>query len=240
MRELQTPKFRVRLARGAQDLRVLQALRHLAFHGRHGIDADRHDLYGDHLIVETSAGSARATLRIRRFDEGAALDEAYAARFYDLGAYAAQPGAKAEIGRLCLHPDAREAEVLRLVWAGLARVVTGAGTRHLFGCSSLAGAEPGRHGPALAHLAATALGPAALRPSPRGPAAALDCGVAADPAALTPLLRFYLGLGGWVSDHAIPDPQLDTTLVFTALDLSALSPARTRLLSRLAEGRGAG
>lgn len=240
MRELLTPKFRLRLARGARDLRALQALRHLAFHGRPGIDADWHDLYGEHLLVETLAGSALATLRIRLFGEGAALDEAYSARFYDLTAYAAQAGAKAEIGRLCLHPEARVAEVLRLVWAGLARVVTGADTRHLFGCSSLAGAGPGRHGPALAHLAATVLGPAALCPSPRGPATALACGAPPDPAGLTPLLRFYLGLGGWVGDHAIPDPQLDTTLVFTALDLSALTPARMRLLHRLAEGRGPG
>lgn len=234
MREVQSANYRLRLARGAQDLRAVQALRHLAFHGRPGIDADRHDPYGEHLLVETLAGSALATLRFRLFGEGAALDEAYSARFYDLTAYGAQAGAKAEIGRLCLHPEARDAEVLRLVWSGLARVVTGADTLHLFGCSSLAGAEPGRHAAALAHLAATALGPPVLCPTPRGPAIPLGGPAPADPAGLPPLLRFYLLLGGWVSDHAICDPQLGTTIVFTALDLSALSAARARILRQLA------
>lgn len=234
MREVQSANFRLRLVRDAADLRAVQALRHLAFHGVPGIDADPHDGASTHLIVETPDGAAQATLRIRLFAEGAALEDAYSARFYDLTAYAAQTGAKAEVGRLCLHPEAREAEVLRLVWAGLARIVGGAGARHLFGCSSLVGAEPGRHAAALAYLAAAALGPASLRPAPRGPAVALAGPAPADPAGLPPLLRFYLSLGGWVSDHAICDPQLGTTIVFTALDLSALTAARARILRQLA------
>lgn len=234
MREVQSANYRLRLVRDAEDLRAAQALRHLAFHGAPGIDADPHDAASTHLIVETPEGAARATLRVRLFDEGAALRDAYSARFYDLAAFAAQAGAKAEVGRLCLHPAAQEAEVLRLVWAGLARIVGGAGARHLFGCSSLAGAEPARHAAALAHLAAAALGPPSLRPSPRGTAIPLAGTVPADPAGLPPLLRFYLSLGGWVSDHAIRDPQLATTIVFTALDLSALSAARARILRQLA------
>ncbi|MGQ0611732.1 MAG: GNAT family N-acetyltransferase [Paracoccaceae bacterium] len=140
MREVKTAHHRLRLVRDAADLCAAQALRHLAFRGAPGIDADPHDASSTHLIVETPEGAARATLRIRLFDAGDALKDAYSARFYDLTAYAAQAGAKAEIGRLCLHPAAQEAEVLRLVWAGLARIVVGAGARHLFGCSSLAGA----------------------------------------------------------------------------------------------------
>ncbi|MGQ0611731.1 MAG: hypothetical protein ACT4N9_11585 [Paracoccaceae bacterium] len=47
-------------------------------------------------------------------------------------------------------------------------------------------------------------------------------------------MRFYLSMGGWVSDHALCDPQLGTTIVFTALDILALTAARARILRQLA------
>ena len=37
---------------------------------------------------------------------------------------------------------------------------------------------------------------------------------------LPPLLKFYLRLGGKVSDHAVIDRDLDTLHVFTYLDLN--------------------
>ena len=38
---------------------------------------------------------------------------------------------------------------------------------------------------------------------------------------LPPLLKFYLRLGGKVSDHAVIDKDLDTLHVFTYLDLNS-------------------
>jgi putative hemolysin len=52
-------------------------------------------------------------------------------------------------------------------------------------------------------------------------------------AAMPPLLRTYLMMGGWVSDHAVIDHQMDTLHVFTGLEISAIPPARKRLLRAL-------
>lgn len=49
-------------------------------------------------------------------------------------------------------------------------------------------------------------------------------------AAMPPLLRSYLAMGGWVSDHAVVDRQLDTLHVFTGLEIRAIPPERAKLL----------
>ena len=36
---------------------------------------------------------------------------------------------------------------------------------------------------------------------------------------MPPLLRSYLALGGWVSDHAVVDPGLQTMHVFTGVEI---------------------
>ena len=47
---------------------------------------------------------------------------------------------------------------------------------------------------------------------------------------MPPLLKTYLLMGGWVSDHAVVDRDLGTLHVFTGLEISAIPPARKRLL----------
>ena len=44
------------------------------------------------------------------------------------------------------------------------------------------------------------------------------------------LLRTYLGMGGWVSDHAVIDRTLNTLHVFTGVEISAIPKSRARLL----------
>jgi putative hemolysin len=47
---------------------------------------------------------------------------------------------------------------------------------------------------------------------------------------MPPLLRTYLMMGGWVSDHAVVDKHMNTLHVFTGLEIGAIPPARKRLL----------
>ena len=51
--------------------------------------------------------------------------------------------------------------------------------------------------------------------------------------AMPPLLRSYLAMGGWVSDHAVVDRDLGTLHVFTGLEVSAVPQARARALRGL-------
>jgi hypothetical protein len=41
-------------------------------------------------------------------------------------------------------------------------------------------------------------------------------------------------MGGWVSDHAVIDRQMNTLHVFTGLEIAAIPPNRARLLRALA------
>jgi L-ornithine Nalpha-acyltransferase len=120
--------------------------------------------------------------------------------------------------------------------------VDAAGVQFLFGCSSFDGADPQRHGAALALLANRHLAPLRWQPRIKRagviPYAHTFRAVAPDPKAavraMPPLLRTYLLMGGWVSDHAVPDPDLDTLHVFTGLEIAAIPPARARLLREVA------
>jgi L-ornithine Nalpha-acyltransferase len=47
---------------------------------------------------------------------------------------------------------------------------------------------------------------------------------------MPPLLRSYLAMGGWVSDHAVVDRDLNTLHVFTGLEIRAIPEARARRL----------
>ena len=53
-------------------------------------------------------------------------------------------------------------------------------------------------------------------------------------AALPPLLRTYLGMGGWVSDHAVVDRELDTLHVFTCVEVERVPAARAASLRAVA------
>jgi putative hemolysin len=44
-----------------------------------------------------------------------------------------------------------------------------------------------------------------------------------------PLLRTYLMMGGWIGDHAVIDPHMKTTHVFTALRVADVPEAHKRL-----------
>jgi putative hemolysin len=48
------------------------------------------------------------------------------------------------------------------------------------------------------------------------------------------LLRSYLSMGGWVSDHAVVDRNLNTLHVFTGLEIRSIPPARARILRAIA------
>ena len=47
------------------------------------------------------------------------------------------------------------------------------------------------------------------------------------------LLNIYLLMGGWVSDHAVIDRDLNTMHVFTAVDIKAIPQELKRLLRTL-------
>jgi putative hemolysin len=107
----------------------------------------------------------------------------------------------------------------------------------LFGCSSFAGTDEAQYLDAFAMLRERHLGPKRWLPRVKAPkvfrfAARLrrkpDMKLAM--LRMPPLLKTYLMMGGWVSDHAVVDAQMGTLHVFTGLEIAAIPAARKRLL----------
>lgn len=231
-----------RLAQGPQDLARSLALRAEVFRGGRA-DGDGFDARCRHLLVEDRAGALVCSLRLMALESGADIHMSYAAQSYDLERLSSYGGAMLEVGRFCLAGGGEDPDILRMAWGALTVFVDQTGVAMLFGCASFPGVEPGAFAQAFALLRARHLGPQALAPRRLGPGAVpLDqiAPASFDPrcaqAQMPPLLRSYLSLGGWVSDHAVVDADLGTVHVFTGLEIAAIPPGRARLLRALAAG----
>lgn len=243
---IETPVLRVRAARSAADHDAILALRAQAFRGGDAPmwERDAFDPLCDHVLVETrSGGQVLAAFRLMHLTSGAALETSYAAQSYDLSRLIRYPGGMAEIGRFCIAKECGDADVPRLAWAALTRFVDAHDVQLLFGCASFPGTDPGPHAAALDWLAQHHQAPERWRIGPR--AAETHAYADASPRhdapygqaglrALPQLLRSYLALGGWVSDHAVIDRDLGTLHVFTGVEIARIPPGRARALRRLA------
>ncbi|MBL4927629.1 GNAT family N-acetyltransferase [Fuscibacter oryzae] len=240
MQVLEKGRLRARLAEGPEDVARAQALRHLCFRKGGGLDADGFDPRCRHVLIEERDGDhLLSCFRLLEIPTRAALTTSYAAQFYDLGTLSGLSVPAIEIGRFCIAPGQTDPDILRLAWVALTRIVDDEGFAAMFGCTSFPSADPDRHSLALAalrpHVAMPGQGPQRRAPEtlalcdlppPQDPRAAL--------AGLPAILRTYLGMGGWVSDHAVIDRDLDTLHVFTAVEVARVPAARARALRALA------
>jgi len=246
MRIFGSGRYRARIAETAEDVRACQRLRWLAFRANRGLgaeadglDADGFDPICRHLMVEeTRTGRLVCCFRFLALASGAEIGRSYSAQHYELSKLAAFPGRMAEMGRFCIHPDHRDPDVLRVAWAAMARFVEADRVEMLFGCSSFSGVDAEAYADAFALLKEKHLAPKRWLPRVKAPkvfrfAKKLrfrkpDLKLALS--RMPPLLRTYLTMGGWVSDHAVIDHDLDTLHVFTGVEIAAVPPARRRLL----------
>lgn len=232
-------RYAVRLAETPADLTAAQALRHLAFRGSEGKDADAFDPICKHVLIEDmQSGALVCCFRLLPLAGGAEITRSYSAQFYELSALSGFPGRMVEMGRFCIHPDACDPDILRLAWAAMTRFVDETGVEMLFGCSSFQGTEADAYHDAFAMLKDGHLAPPRWRPRVKVPNVFRFAHRLRDRKpdpkramqGMPPLLRTYLLMGGWVSDHAVVDRDLNTLHVFTGLEIRAIPPARARLL----------
>lgn len=243
MPDLRRGRYAARFAESREDRDRALALRARCFRGG-APDADGFDAVCRQVLVEEAEGGRLAgTFRLLPLAGGGEIGRSYAAQHYDLGALAGFAAPMAEIGRFCLRPGLHDPDVLRVAWGAMTRFVDATGTQMLFGCSSFPGTEAARYGDAFALLRERHLAPGRWRPRVkaadvvrfgRGGAAPR----APDPrramTRMPPLLRTYLAMGGWVSDHAVVDRDLGTLHVFTGLEIAAIPPGRARALRAVA------
>ncbi|WP_298859886.1 GNAT family N-acyltransferase [uncultured Sulfitobacter sp.] len=213
-------------------------LRDLCFGAVGGVP-DRFDVSATHVVVRSATGHIVATFRMAQF-VGTDLQDSYAADFYDLTALQAFKGPMLELGRFCIHPDLNDPDILRIAWAALTAYVDANGIEMLFGCSSFMGTDPQIYIDAFAVLKARHMGPSQWMPQVKAAEVYRYSAIlrrkpnlAKANAVLPPLLRTYLAMGGWVSDHAVVDRAMNTLHVFTALEIGAIPAARKSRLRAL-------
>jgi putative hemolysin len=243
MRTLCKGRYAARFAGTEADVAAAQALRARCFRGG-APDGDAFDAICRHALVEDARdGRVVCTFRLLPLSDGGEIARSYSAQHYDLARLRAFPGPMVEMGRFCIDPAARDADVLRVAWGAMAAHVDAEGVQMLFGCSSFPGTEADRFLDAFALLRDRHLAPSRWLPRvkgtdvfrfARGRAAPERPDAVRALRGMPPLLRSYLAMGGWVSDHAVVDRDLGTLHVFTGLEIAAIPPARARALRAVA------
>lgn len=241
--------YQTRLAGGPADIEAAQRLRYRAFIADsgavarpRGLDADAFDEICRHVMVESRAdGRLVATFRLLPLSSGAEITQTYSAQYYDLKALAEYQRPMVEMGRFCVEPGMADPDILRAAWGAVTAFVDLEGVELLFGCSSFQGTDTEAYVDTFAMLKERHLAPKRWLPRIKAPnvfrfaqrlrrkpdrVRALK--------AMPPLLRSYLNMGGWVSDHAVVDRDLNTLHVFTGLEIRAIPPARVRALRAVA------
>jgi putative hemolysin len=249
MLSLRKGRYRARFASCEADVAAAQELRHVAFISGTGAaareggrDKDRFDAMCRHVLVEEArSGRLVCCFRLMELRDGGEIGRSYAAQYYELSALKAFDGPMVEMGRFCIHPEVKDPDILRVAWGAMTRFVDENGVEMIFGCSSFHGTDAQGYLDAFAMLKERHLAPKRWLPRVKAPdvfrfARRLRRKPDLRRAMLTmpPLLRSYLVMGGWVSDHAVVDRDLNTLHVFTGLEIRAIPEARARLLRGVA------
>ena len=253
MLSLQKGRYIARMASGSQDIRDSQILRYRCFHaaaqGRgalltqndrfaQSVDEDPYDAICEHILVEDQkTKDLVCSFRLFPLQTGADVARSYSAQHYDLSDLSGFVGTMLEIGRFCIDPAHVDPDILRIAWGALTKYVDENQVDMMFGCTSFQGVDPVLYQDAFGLLRDKYLAP--KRFMPRIKAAEVfdfegDLHSVPDLKAamqqMPPLLRTYLTMGGWVSDHAVIDRDLGTLHVFTGIEVGAIPPARAKLL----------
>jgi putative hemolysin len=258
MLNLRKSRYTVRIACARDDIAAAQRLRYAAFVASAApdpigpvsigtdvqpdehdcLDLDAFDDLCKHVLIEDRAsGTLVCCFRFLDLESGASIAKSYSAQYYGLDALASYSGRMVEMGRFCVRPSWRDADILRIAWGAMTAYVDENDVDMLFGCSSFHGTDWAVHADALAMLKHRHLGPKGLIPRIKAPdvfkfAAKLRRKPNAKRAArvMPPMLKTYLMMGAWVSDHAVVDRDLGTMHVFTGVEIKSIPAARKRLL----------
>ncbi|MGI9390926.1 MAG: GNAT family N-acetyltransferase [Boseongicola sp.] len=242
-------KYNVRWAENASDLKAAQRLRYRAFIAKSGAmdrlngrDSDDFDKICSHILIEeVTTGHLVATFRVLSLASGADIGQSYSAQYYALEALENFKAPMAEMGRFCIEPGQTDPDILRVAWGALTTFVDRESVGMLFGCSSFKGTKTSNYSDAFAVLRDRYLAPKRWWPKTKAPNVfqfarllrrSPDRSLAFK--TMPPLLRSYLRMGGWVSDHAVVDRDLNTLHVFTGLEIGTIPAARAKALRALA------
>lgn len=218
-----------------------------------GLDFDRFDPHCEHLIVEER--SSRRIVGTYRMQTGASAARHlgyYSEQEFALAPYEPLRAGILELGRAAVDREHRTAEVLTLLWRGIAQYAVAMGQRYLLGCSSMNSNNPAegwqmysllerfRVAPEFETVPTAAyacpLEQPCIDPQDQGaqPSACTEGETLVAPLKVPRLLKAYLALGARIAAPPAWDREFRTIDFLTLLDLETLVPAaRERFLGPL-------
>ncbi|QCE32428.1 GNAT family N-acetyltransferase [Acetobacteraceae bacterium] len=232
--ELHGGGLAVRLAKNEAEIEAAQATRYKVFVEELGVscteeerrlkrDMDKFDARADHLLaidtsIENGPKGIVGTYRLLRSDMIKPGENFYSAGEFDISQLLKFEGVLLEVGRSCVLKDYRRQVAMQLMWRGLTNYLFLHKIDVIFGCASLAGANPEKHAKVLSYLYHNHLAPPALRVKalperyvdmqkiPLDSLNRREC-----LSELPALLKGYLRLGGFVGDGAVVDEDFKCT-----------------------------
>ena len=237
-------RYRARYASSQIDVLAAQSLRYQCFNlsNKDELDVDDFDALCQHVLIENlETEKLICCYRILKFDSGKNISSSYSSQFYDLKVIENFTEPMIEVGRFCIDPEVNDPSVVLTAWAALAQIVEHNQTELLFGCSSFEGIEKEKYFDSFALLRDQYMAPDHWRPKIK--AAQVFCyskdliyKVDKKKALLNmpPLLKTYLSMGAWVSDHAVVDLNMKTLHLFTGMEISKIPKSRKKFLLNLA------
>ena len=222
-------RYRIEFGRSYAHRLKAQKFRQRVFRGSEsGLDSDEFDELSDHCLVYDKKSEDKLVLvfRSRTYLSMKEILFSYSAQYYDLTKLIDLPFKPMEIGRLCIDEDSSDPFLLLSAFKYIASLISNCGVDFIFGCTSFVGADNPAHLDSLCYLEKNQIAGSKF-PVRKKASSILNI---KDQIAirekhkpaknfLPPLLKFYLRLGGKVSDHAVIDRDLDTLHVFTFVDL---------------------
>ncbi len=230
------PRFRVGLARNAQEVIEAQQLRYRIFAdemgaqidgGELGIDADELDQFCDHLIVRDGDGRMVACTRLLTGTQAEQAGGFYSEHEFQIDAIKNLVGNQLEVGRTCVDADFRNGATIATLWSGLADYVADNQIDYLFGCASI-GLENEEEALRIMqsiderYLSAPDLRVKSLKPFPRRE---ID---REGKCRMPPLVKAYVSLGARACGEAYWDEDFHCVDVFMLLNIKELHPRYRR------------
>jgi putative hemolysin len=198
-----------------------------------GYDKDRFDDVCDHLIIEEKAtGEIVGTYRIQMGDVAGRNFGYYSEQEFCFLPYEAMRGQIVELGRACIRRDHRSAEVLNLLWRGIARYSLSKGGRYMMGCCSLTSQDPDM-GYAVYDSLKNWMTEPALQTVAKGEYRMPERRGEIPETRAPKLLRAYLTIGAKICSEPAIDREFKTIDFLTLLDLKTLHP---RVAARFLDG----
>ncbi|MBF0557828.1 MAG: GNAT family N-acetyltransferase [Nitrospirae bacterium] len=192
-----------------------------------GLDRDSYDDYCDHLIViDTRINKVVGTYRLMLGYVAENNIGFYSEGEFDIASVKTIRGEKLELGRSCVHRDYRNAGVINLLWAGIARYMEIYNVRHLFGCASLHTSDPAEVGMVYSYMNTFHRAGEEFTVSPLRKCGKIGVTEIADQKTafgkLPPLIKGYLRLGALICGEPAYDDVFGTTDLFLLLDTDKL------------------